>query len=195
MAHEGNRLLLGGGIGSGKTAAASCFAALGSLIVSTDDLARSLLVPGTVETGRVIARWPEVESSPGVIDRRILGRIVFADGGLLAELEAIVHPGVAALVTAAADSHPTEVVIVEIPVLRDLPGRGWPWIVVDAPEPIRVARAAGRGVFSEAEVRQVMERQSTRSEWLAAATWVIDNSGDREQFEEQCRRVWAAIGD
>jgi dephospho-CoA kinase len=47
--------------------------------------------------------------------------------------------------------------------------------------------------MSESDVQQVMARQPSRSEWLAAAAWVIDNSGDLGQLEAQCRRVWAAI--
>lgn len=185
--------MLGGGIGSGKTAAAACFAEFGACTVSTDDLAREVLRPGTSHTRRVIDRWPEVEAEPGVIDRRLLARLVFADRALLAELEEMTHPAVAAAVNDALERHPNDVVIVEIPLLRDIAGHGWPWIVVDAPRETRVGRAAGRGFLSEDEVRRVMESQPLRDEWLAAATWVIDNSGDLGHLERECARVWQRI--
>ena len=193
MADHAGRFLLGGGIGSGKTAAAHRFATLGAHVVSTDELARSLLRPGTMQTEQVIARWPDVQVAPGEIDRRRLGQIVFADPVLLGDLEAITHPEVRAMVDAEIESHETDIVLVEIPILRDLPGRGWPWIVVDAPDATRVVRAAARGSFTHDEVLQVAKRQPSRGEWLAAATWVIDNSGDEEHLAQECGRVWEAM--
>ncbi len=83
-------------------------------------------------------------------------------------------------------------VIVEIPLLKDVLGERWPWVVVDAPDEIRIARTMERGM-SESEVRAVMGSQPTRGEWLAAAEWVVDNSGDEEHLGEQCRLVWEAI--
>lgn len=187
------RFFLGGGIGSGKTAAGEAFAALGATVVSSDDLARAVLAPGSMQTAAVLERWPEVGDGSGAIERGRLGRLVFADPESLAALEAITHPEITRLLTAAVDATPQAVVMVEMPVLRDLPGRGWPWVVVDAPDDLRAERAAGRGMMTPSEIRRVMERQATRGEWLAVAAWVIDNSGDEVGLAEQCRRVWEEI--
>ena len=83
--------------------------------------------------------------------------------------------------------------MVELPVLRDLPGRGWPWIVVDAPDDLRIARTVARGAMSAAEVRRVIDRQAGRGEWLAAASWVVDNSGDPGSLLGQCRRAVGGV--
>ncbi len=187
------RFLLGGGIGSGKSTAAEWFSGAGATLIDTDALARDLLAPGTPQTAAVLARWPEVEGAPGIIDRRALGRIVFGDAEQIAELEAVVHPGVRSAVLSESRRAGDGTLIVEIPILRDLPGEGWPWIVVDAPVEVRVARAVARGPMTEPEVRQVLDRQATRGEWLAAAAWVIDNSGDDQDLERECALVWERI--
>jgi dephospho-CoA kinase len=163
-------------------------------VIAGDDAGRQVLAPGTPETAQVATRWPAVVDAQGVVDRRALGRLVFADAGQLRQLEAITGPGIRRRILDLADAHPTDVVIVEVPVLRDLVGRGWGWIVVDAPDEVRFERAVARGEMSPGEVRHVMSRQPGRGEWLAAATWVIDNHGDTAELAEQCRRVWEEIG-
>ncbi|HEX9978624.1 MAG TPA: dephospho-CoA kinase [Acidimicrobiia bacterium] len=192
MGRHGTRFLIGGGIGSGKSAAAACFAALGAVILSSDAIGHAVLEPGTPQADEVAVRWPEVVVA-GRIDRRLLGRLVFANPSQLAELEALTHPEITRRLTTLADAVPDDLVMVELPVLRDLPGRGWPWVVVDAPDDLRIARTVARGAMSAAEVRRVMDRQAGRGEWLAAASWVVDNSGDPGLLLGQCRRVWDVI--
>ncbi|MBI5157297.1 MAG: dephospho-CoA kinase [Acidimicrobiia bacterium] len=189
----GAAYFLGGGIGSGKSAAARWFRTFGAAAYAGDDAGRAVLAPGTAETARVAARWPSVIGGDGAIDRRALGRLVFADAGQLRELESITATGIARHIREFAQAHGDEVVLIEVPVLRDLAEAGWEWIVVDAPDEVRIERAVARGGITVAEVRHVMDRQPGRGEWLEAATWVIDNSGDDEDLAEQCRRVWAEI--
>ncbi|HEX5630668.1 MAG TPA: dephospho-CoA kinase [Acidimicrobiia bacterium] len=186
---------LGGGIGSGKTAAGEILASLGAVVLSGDDAGRQVLLPGTPETAAVLARWPQAAAGERSIDRSALGAMVFADPSALAELEAITAPGIAERLMRAVAAHPDDTVLVEVPVLREVAGAGWPWVVVDAPDALRLQRAMerdpGRG---EEQIRNIMARQPSRAEWLAAAEWVIDNGSDRDHLEAECRRLWAEIG-
>lgn len=185
-----DRLLLGGGIGSGKSTAAACFAALGAVVVSADLKGHEVIAPGTPGAARVLEAWPEVADAGGAVDRRLLGEIVFADPVALRALESITHPLIRTAILHEEATYSDRVVVVEVPIPVDLPGRGWPWVVVDATDDLRLHRAAGRGGMTEALVRKVMASQPERGEWLALAQWVIDNSGDLAALEEQCRRVW-----
>jgi dephospho-CoA kinase len=189
-----NRYYLGGGIGSGKSTVARLLADLGAVALSGDDAGREVLAPGTRETAAVLVRWPTVASADGSIDRTSLGRIVFADAAALAELEAITAPGIAERLLRAVAGHPAATVLVEVPVLRQVAGAGWPWIVVDAPEDLRLQRVMARNPdIGESGIRDIMARQPSRSEWLAAAAWVLDNGADSVRLAEQCRRLWAEI--
>jgi dephospho-CoA kinase len=62
-------------------------------------------------------------------------------------------------------------------------------VVVDAPDDVRAARLRGRGL-AEADIEGRWRSQPTRSEWLGAADYVVDNSGDIAALEEECRFVW-----
>jgi len=185
------RALLLGGIGSGKSTAAAWFGSQGAFVISADLVARDVLAPGTHGESTVLAMWPEAASASGGIDRTALGRIVFADPAELAALESIVHPETRIAIRDAVDAHPDHLVVVEMALLREWFDDSWLRIVVDAPDDLRIARTLEREpVMTESDVRQIMGRQPTRSQWLAAADFVIDNSGDRNALESQCATVW-----
>lgn len=183
------RAALVGGIGAGKSHAATLFGRRGAIVLHADDVARSVLDPGTAGHAAVAAAWPTVVVD-GEIDRRGLGRIVFADPEALRRLEAITHPETRSRLLRMTAEHPDDVVVVEIPILRDW-FEGWTTILVDAPDHLRLQRAVARDVArDESAVRAVMARQPTRSEWLLAADLVIDNSGDLAHLDVEVGRVW-----
>jgi len=187
------RVLLGGGIGSGKSAAAEVFAGLGAVVISADRASHDVLAPGDPAAVAVGERWPEVVSGDGVVDRAALAEIVFGDAGELRELERITHPAiVAAMARRVAEAGDAPVVIVEVPLRGDWFGPGWTRVVVDAPDEVRVRRLLERGMSRE-EIARRMSVQPARAEWLESADHVVDNSGDRGRLEAECRRVWAAL--
>ena len=87
-----------GGIGSGKSAAASAMEALGGFVLDADKVGHSLLdqspcreiVLEVFGEGVLAPYTAEGERRP--IDRKALGAIVFADPFLLGRLEDILHP-------------------------------------------------------------------------------------------------------
>ncbi len=183
------RVLLGGGIGSGKSAVAALLREAGATVVDADAAGHRVLEPGGEAFDQVAARWPEAVRD-GRIDRAALGGVVFADPAQLAELEAITHPAIAARIAGAVAAAGTDVVVVEVPVLARLVGEDWPRVVVDAPDEARVARSVARGM-DEGDVRRRMAAQPSRAEWLEAADYVVDNSGNLEDLSTQVERLWA----
>ena len=161
------------------------------MVIEADRVGHEVLDPGGAAHDAVAARWPQVVLD-GVIDRRALGRIVFADPDALAELEALTHPHIRRIVlerVEAADG----LVLVEVPVpVRWLPDE-WPRVVVDVPDELRVARLLGRGM-DRAEVAQRMAAQPTRDEWRALADHVVDNSGSEMALAEQVDALVDALG-
>ena len=90
-------LILGitGGIATGKSTVTRMLADLGAPTVSADALAHDLLAPGTPATRAVLAAFPACADLDGqTIDRRALGRLVFADAAARARLEALTHPAI-----------------------------------------------------------------------------------------------------
>lgn len=182
---------LGGGIGSGKSTAAAIFSALGAAVVSADRAAHAVLEPGGEAAGAVAANWPGVLVD-GRIDRSTLAALVFADPAARAELEAITHPAIGRLLVAQVAGLPGEMVLVEMPLPIALLGPGRPWVVVDAPDEVRVARLIARGMEPGDAARR-MAAQPSRAEWLARADLVVDNGAGLGHLDAECRRAWEVI--
>jgi dephospho-CoA kinase len=185
------RALLGGGIGSGKSTAAALFASRGAAILSADRAAHAVLEPGTAAAAAVALRWPEVVARSR-IDRGALAQIVFSDAVARRELEAITHPAVRRLLADQAAEEEAEVLLVEMPLPIDLLGPGWPWVVVDAPDEVRLARLVARGMTVEDASRR-MAAQPSREQWRQRADLVLDNGAGLDHLEAECRRAWAII--
>jgi len=172
---------LTGGIGSGKSAVADAFAALGIAVTDTDRLAHALTAPGARGFDAVLAAFgPEYRRDDGALDRDRLRRRVFADPEARARLERLLHPliGDAARREVACWTSPYGILVVPLLLerggLADLVRRV---LVVDCPEDEQVRRVMARSGLPAPEVRAIMATQLSRSARLAAADDVVDNAG------------------
>lgn len=186
------RVILSGGIGTGKSTAAGIFTALGAEVVSADEAGHEVLQPGGEAYDRVVERWPEIVADDGTIDRRALGRVVFSDVDQLRELEAITHPAIRRRLLDVVDASEAPMVVVELPLARNLLGGRWRRILVDAPVKVRVQRLLKRGMTQE-EIDERMAAQPERSAWLAWSDYVIDNSRDIDHLGRECLRIWEEL--
>jgi len=90
-----------GGIGSGKSHARKFLAALGCGAVDADTVAHDVYKPGMPAFRDVVRRFGDsVVARDGTIHRPSLGKVVFSDPGARADLEAIVWPHVADMLSA-----------------------------------------------------------------------------------------------
>jgi dephospho-CoA kinase len=180
---------LTGGIGSGKSAAAAQFAALGATVVDTDAIAHELTEKGGAAMAAIEKLFgPEAVSADGSMDRTWVRSRVFADPAARQKLEALLHPMIreesARRIAAAAGPYVVHVVplLVESPDYRRRVDRV---LVVDCPEHTQIERVRARSGLSESEVRAIMRNQATRAERVAAADDVLDNGGSLEALRKQ----------
>ncbi|PKM09484.1 MAG: dephospho-CoA kinase, partial [Gammaproteobacteria bacterium HGW-Gammaproteobacteria-5] len=80
--------------------------------------------------------------------------------------------------------------MVAIPLLTEVGGRAaYPWlrriVVVDLPEAMQLTRLQARDAISAALAQQMLAAQATRSQRLALADDVIDNSGSLAALDVQ----------
>ncbi len=86
-----------GGIGMGKSAAATLLAAQNVPVVDTDDLARQLVAPGSQALSEIRTMFgPDSIGPDGTLERRWLAQRVFSDPVARGHLEQILHPRIAA---------------------------------------------------------------------------------------------------
>jgi dephospho-CoA kinase len=182
------RVVLTGGIASGKTAVANEFTQLGIVVIDTDQLSRDVVAPGTPGLSQISKEFgPSVIGEDGTLDRRKLRQLVFADTEKRRRLEAIVHPAVreelrrqSLLATSAYQIH-------AIPLFIEGGGKGDydRVLVVDCPESLQIQRVMQRDQVDEMQARQVLAAQATRQQRLAIADDVISNNSDIESLRAQ----------
>jgi dephospho-CoA kinase len=189
---------LTGGVGSGKSTVSALLAEHGAVIIDADRIAREVVEPGTVGYDAVVARFgPSVVAADGSLDRPALAAIVFADDDARRDLNAIVHPLVGERSAQVLASVPDDAIVVfDVPLLVEsgLAAGYDDVVVVEADEPIRLARLAERGL-AEADARARMAAQASDEQRRAVATELIDNNGSREALADQVSALWQRLRD
>lgn len=183
-------VLLSGGIGAGKSLVAELLVGYGADVVQADFIGHQILeCPEVIR--EVAERWPDAVSGDGV-DRQKLGDIVFSSVDELEALESITHPRIRARIGDKVAKSEKELVVVEMPVIRDLVEGEWVMVVVDAPLSVRLARLRLRGMAADDALARI-EAQPARYEYLKLADHVIDNTGTTDDLEEQVRGLVAQL--
>lgn len=181
---------LTGGIGSGKSAAAALFAALGVPVVDTDTIAHHLTATGSPLLARIAADFGrDILQIDGSLDRCALRARVFSDPTARVRLEALLHPEIRTAVARQLQENaaaPYQIVV--IPLLFETGAYAaiiQRSVVVDCEETQQIERTSQRSRMTENEVRAIMAAQMGRAERLALADDVLDNQGSSEALHQQ----------
>ena len=183
---------LTGGIGSGKSAAASLFAARSVPVIDADVIAREVVAPGEAALSEIVARFgPDVLAPEGILDRARLRDIIFADSAARRDLEDLLHAPILQRLQERILRCARPYCIAVIPLLietglRHMVDRV---LVVDVSAAVQLRRVQLRDGASEAQARAILESQSNRSQRLQAADFVIRNEGDVAALETQVERL------
>ena len=192
---------LTGGIGSGKSAAADCFAALGIPVIDTDAISRELTIASGAAIPALVARFgAAMLTSDGALDRVAMRQRVFAEPEARKALEAILHPlirehGQQQLIAARTTHANAPYALLVVPLLvesgtyRERVDRV---LVVDCAVETQIARVIQRNAISRDEILRILATQATREQRLAAADDVIANDGTLEQLRQQVAALDAA---
>ncbi|MBX7104295.1 MAG: dephospho-CoA kinase [Gemmataceae bacterium] len=177
-----------GGIGAGKSAAADALARHGGRVIAADPVGHAALLDPEIRR-RVAGRWPASVGADGQIDRKLLGRAVFADPDQRKELEAIVFPWIheelQSQIAAARKDSAVRYVILDAAVILE---SGWTdicdrMIFVDTPRALRLARVANRG-WSAAELDRREQAQWSLDRKRAVCDAVLPNAGTLDYLQQ-----------
>lgn len=192
------KVVLVGGIGSGKSTVCGMFEDLGAGVVKLDDIGHDVLFMPAVKEALRDAFGAEIFDSEGAVVRSALAAAAFDTAEHTAALNAITHPAIMnecfRRVDELGETH--DAVVVEV-TSGDMTRAAFSWadavIAVSAPEALRIERACARGEQSEADVRARIARQATDEQRESIADYVIENASTLDDVRAAVARVWSAL--
>jgi dephospho-CoA kinase len=187
-----------GGVGMGKSTTGALLEKRGVAVIDTDCIARQLVAPGQPAMVEITGAFGASVLSPGgVLDRKALARLVFADAAERAKLEAILHPKIREVWAAEVEKWRAagcERGAVIIPLLFET--RAEPLfdavICVACCAATQLERLRERG-WSRAEIKQRLEAQWPAEEKIARADFVIWTDTTLEAHAGQLEKVLSRI--
>jgi len=187
---------LTGSIAMGKSETAKMFAARGIPVFDSDAAVHALYAPGGAAVEPLNRLAPEAIIDGGV-DRRKLAALVQSDPGLLAKVEAVVHPLVKAGQAAflAEAERQSDIALLDIPLLFET-GREKDVdviIVVSAGADQQRTRAMARPGMTSEKLDFILSRQLADAEKRARADYVINTSASLADTAREVDQVIAAV--
>jgi dephospho-CoA kinase len=186
-----------GAIGGGKSTAARCFAARGGYVIDADALGHAALRQPEVIAKLVSMFGEGIRKPDGALDRREIGRIVFADPIQRNALEQTVFPYIEERtrqeISGAQVNPAVAFVVLDAAVLLEA---GWGEMVdrvvyVDAPPETRVNRLAVRSGWTQADLTAREAAQWPADKKKARADANILNNATPAELQTQVDRLLA----
>ena len=196
-----NKPIIGilGGIGSGKSAVAGCFADLGCALIDADALAHEVLDDPDV-LGAVVERWgSEVLDVAGRADRAKIAETVFDSPEALDFINGLIHPRVlersAAMIEAYQADGDAAGIVLDMPLLLEV---GWEkkcdfLVFVDCSEEKRAERIAKNGKIDIEQLKKRENFQISLDKKKEKAHYVINNNSDKSDMAEQVAQIFSSI--
>jgi dephospho-CoA kinase len=187
---------LTGGIASGKSTVAAMLGKFDNEIIDADEIAREVVMPGTVGLSKVGAEFgPQILEEDGSLSRAKLAKLVFEDPKKRLTLEGILHPLIRARTLERISQSKSDIVIYIVPLLVEAK--------VDYPFDLVVTIEAG----SENQIKRLVENrgmgtedatariaaQATEPERVARADVRIDGALSLTDLETTVSKLWNQI--
>ncbi len=187
-----------GGSGAGKSTVCRLLARRGGVHLDVDRLGHTVLRRARLRR-ELSARFGAAILGPdGGIDRRALGRVVFADAAKRSALNALVHPHIGALLRRRLESlerRRVRFVVIDAALFLDV-DLGVPVdavIAVTARRALRRTRLRQRSGLGAAEVEARLRSQRRLGVWTRHADFRLDTSGSLELVERRVEALWRAL--
>ena len=187
---------LTGNIATGKSVVRRMLEHLGAYTIDADALSHRAMAKGAPGYQPVIEKFGKwILDKDGEINRGKLGGVVFRDPAALAELEDIIHPLIGQAITVLIKRASQPVVVVEaIKLLESDLRKGCDSIwVTYAPEEVQIERLIRKRKLTREEAQHRISLQAAQSEKIAAANFVIRNTGSYDDLWKEVTTAWRQI--
>ncbi|NNK40386.1 MAG: dephospho-CoA kinase [Winogradskyella sp.] len=177
---------LTGGIGSGKTTVSKYFEELGVPVYEADHEAKGLMNRSKILKRKLTALFGDKAYTNGTLNRPFLADKIFNDKELLSQMNAIVHPKVAAHFKRWLKKQNAPYIIKEVAIIfeNNLQNQYDLIILVVTDKEERIKRVMQRDSTSRDHIISVMNNQLSDEEKSKMADFVITNR-DLEDTKRQ----------
>lgn len=200
---------LTGGIGSGKSTVTDYLRQKGYEVLDADEIAREIVRPGS----EVLLQLTEIFGDQillgdGNLNRKALGRQVFADEEKRMRLNRVMHAKIVEVILdriflfqESADAlkkmhwemPQSKAIFIDAPLLFETGlhqhvGEVW---MVDADDEVRITRVMERDGLGREEIERRMAAQMDREEKKRKAHVILDNTGEKEVLYRQIEALLA----
>ena len=183
---------LTGGIGSGKSAAASVFKDLGIDLIDADDLARDSLNINSKGYKLFINEFGEKYLDENKdINRELLRKDFFNDPATKIKLENIIHPFVRSGIQDFINSSKSDYCIIVVPLIYETSSSKLydRILVIDCDVDIQIERTSKRDNQTISQIENILDKQATREERISIADEVILNNGSIEHLKKSVLNI------
>jgi|TARA_A100001011_G_C14256415_1_gene820285 dephospho-CoA kinase len=183
---------LTGGIGSGKSAAASVFKDLGIDLIDADDLARDSLNINSKGYKLFINEFGEKYLDENKdINRELLRKDIFNDPATKIKLENIIHPFVRSGIQDFINSSKSDYCIIVVPLIYETSSSKLydRILVIDCDVDIQIERTSKRDNQTISQIENILDKQATREERISIADEVILNNGSIEHLKKSVLNI------
>ncbi len=174
---------LTGRTGSGKSSAAKIFEELGVFCVDCDKIAHEVLFESDVKKALVNAFSDVILAENGEIDRKALGKIVFADSEKLLALNGIVHGAILERCFALCENSGSDICLIDGSELESSGAdkKCDVMVVVTADESVRLERIMARdNIDRESALRRIKSQKDYSKE-----AFIIENNAGEKELSEK----------
>ena len=181
---EGKKLKVAvtGGAGSGKSTVCKRLKELGAYLISSDELARQVVVPGSLGLKQIVAHFGETVLNPDkTLNRHALRSIMISDPESRKRLESLIHPEILKQMNleiekAEHTSHP--IIVIEVPLLfeGELAHLFDHVVMVAADSQQKIDRLMERDRVSETDAQHLIDIQLSDEVKISRSDTVIQNN-------------------
>lgn len=190
--HTLYKVVLTGGIASGKSVVAHLFSSYGIDVFEADKVARELVQPGGEHLAKITEHFGStILNDKGELNREKLREIIFENPQERAWMNQLLHPPIRERLLQLAQQTQAPYCLWVIPLLAEtaFPYPAQRVLVLDCSREEQLSRLQARDKINRTEAERMINAQVDRETRLLIADDVITNHGTRNELTKQVERL------
>jgi len=197
-----SRMVVGvtGGIATGKTSVCLIFKRLGAIVIDADQIGKEIVKDDKRILSELVAAFGrDILTGNGCLDRRKLGKIVFAHPEARRKLNQILHPPLLkrlhTAIELAREKDPDGIIVVDAALIVEWGIVSWfdALVVVVSSRRDQIERLVKKGGLTFREAEERVDSQLPTREKVLRAHYVIPNDRDLSVLRKRSVTTWRLL--